>query len=200
MNKSFLCILLLLPFLLPAQNKSIPLHISFFNESTSVPFTKLLTKPFHPGIQTGTEFTIKARKHSRLFQTVNLNYYYHQHLNQGIAAFTEIGYSHRIGSRFAVAGLLGLGYLHTIATADEFVFADGHYELRKDKGNARLYPTLSFDISCRLNSKSIQSPSLFLRYQAWAEYPYSPGFIPVMTHINLHAGATFFIIKSHQHK
>jgi len=44
-----------------------------------------------------------------------------------------------------------------------------------------------------LDMLQTNSPKIFMRYQSWAEYPYSPDFIPVMTHINLHLGAKFFI-------
>jgi len=88
---------------------------------------------------------------------------------------------------------LGLGYMHTFATTEEFTFSNGHYEKKTDKGNARLYPSLSFDIAYYLKKTEKNSPKIFIRYQSWVEYPYSPDFIPVMTHINLHIGAKFFI-------
>ncbi len=70
---------------------------------------------------------------------------------------------------------------------------NGQYEKKADKGNARLYPSFSIDIGYYLKKAHTHSPKIFMRYQSWAEYPYSPDFIPVMTHINLNLGAKFFI-------
>lgn len=175
------------------QGKAIPLNISLFNESTAVPFTRFITTPIHPGIQAGTEFNYKVKEYTRLFQTANISYFYHNYLAQGIGLHTELGYEYRLKNGLAFSGLLGVGYMHTFATAEEFTFTDERYEKKADKGNARLYPSLSVDIGYYLKRADKESPEIFLRYQSWAEYPYSPDFIPVMTHINLHIGAKFFI-------
>lgn len=179
-----------------SQNRPIPLCLSLFNESTAIPFTRLFTTPIHPGIQMGTEFDYSRKPHARWFQTANLSYFYHNYLTQGIGINTELGYEYRMTGGFVVAGLFGLGYMHTFATTEEFIFSGGQYEKKGDKGNARLFPSLSFDIGYYLHPAEPYSPKIFLRYQAWAEYPYSPDFIPVLTHINLHAGVKFFIYKS----
>lgn len=179
-----------------SQVRPFPVTASFFNESTAIPFTRFFTTPVHPGIQIGTEFEYNTKAHSRWFQTANLSYFYHNYLTQGIGLNTELGYEYRMTGGFAMAGLLGVGYMHTFATTEEFTFSGGQYVKKTDKGNARLYPSLSFDIGYYLHASSTYSPKVFLRYQAWAEYPYSPDFIPVLTHINLHIGVKFFINKS----
>ncbi len=181
------------PLLLFGQGKVTPINVSIFNESTAIPFTRFLTTPIHPGFQLGTEFNYKAKKDSRLFQTANISYFYHNYLVQGIGLNTELGYEYRLKYRLAFEGLFGLGYMHTFATAEEFNFTNGHYEKKADRGNARLYPSFSMDIGYYLKKSETNSPKIFLRYQSWAEYPYSPDFIPVMTHINLHVGVKFYI-------
>ena len=193
MIKKILSIALLAPIILFGQTKSVPVNISVFNEATAVPFTRFFTTPIHPGIQVGTEFNYKIKEHGRLFQTVNLSYFYHNYLSQGIGITTELGYEYRLTFGLAFEGLLGVGYLHTFATTEEFVFKDGHYEKKTDIGNSRLYPTLSLDVGYYFRQSDKNSPKIFLRYQSWAEYPYSPGFIPLMTHINLHIGIKFLI-------
>ncbi len=62
--------------------------------------------------------------------------------------------------------------MHTFATAEEFTFTNELYEKKADKGNARLYPSLSIDIGYYLKRADKESPQIFLRYQSWAEYPY----------------------------
>lgn len=181
------------PTILWSQTKPIPINLTLFNESASIPFTRFLTTPLHPGIQIGTEFDYNQKTHARLFQTANLSYFYHNYLAQGIGIHTELGYEYRLSSGFAFTGLIGVGYLHTFATTEEFVLENGQYVKKNDKGNARLIPSLSFDIGYYLRCSETNSPKIFLRYQAWAEYPYSPDFIPVLTHINLHVGMKFFI-------
>ena len=174
--------------------RPLPVNISVFNEATALPFTKLITIPVHPGLQLGTEFNYRERASTRLFQTANLCYFYHHHLNQGIGIFSELGYEYRLPAGFSFTSLFGLGYLHTFATAEEFTFSNGQYEQRADLGNARLFPSLSLDIGYYMKRENATGPKIFLRYQSWIEFPYSPGFIPVMTHINFHLGLKFFML------
>jgi hypothetical protein len=193
MKNILILIWLTTPVVLFGQGKAIPINVSFFNEATAIPFTRIVTTPVHPGIQVGTEFNYKIKEHSRLFQTANISYFYHNYLAQGIGFNTELGYEYRLKFGLAFSGLLGVGYMHTFATAEEFTFTNGQYIKKADKGNARLYPSFSIDIGYYTKKAKINSPKIFIRYQSWAEYPYSPGFIPVMTHINLHVGLKFFI-------
>ena len=190
-----------MPGLMTGQSKPIPVSISLFNESTAIPFTRFITTPVHPGIQVGSEFDYSQKKHSRLFQTADVSYFYHNYLAQGIGLSSALGYEYRLSNGLAFEGLLGIGYMHTFATTEEFTFTDGQYVKKTDKGNGRLIPSLSFDIGYYWHPSSDDSPKVFLRYQAWAEYPYSPDFIPVLTHINLHLGVKLFInTKSKNHE
>ncbi len=193
MNRILMFLVFITPTVLFGQQKTIPINISVFNESTAIPFTGFVTTPIHPGIQTGTEFNYKVKGCSRLFQTANISYFFHNYLAQGIGLNTELAYEYRIKSGLAFEGLIGIGYMQTFATAEESKFANGHYEKETDNGNARFYPSFSIDIGYYLKKSDKNSPKIFIRYQSWAEYPYSPDFIPVMTHISLHFGAKFFI-------
>ncbi len=177
------------------KSKPMPINVSLFNESTAIPFTRFITTPVHPGIQVGTEFDYTSKAHTRLFQTLNASYFYHNYLAQGVGLYSELGFEYRMTSGLSFTGLFGLGYMHTFATTEEFTFSDGQYSKKADKGNARLFPSLSLDIGYYLRASEAISPRIFIRYQAWAEYPYSPDFIPVLTHINLHAGVKFFLTK-----
>lgn len=193
MNRLLIFLIFITPAVLSGQGKTIPINISVFNESTAIPFTRFVTTPVHPGLQLGTEYNYKVKEHSRLFQTANISYFFHNYLAQGIGLNTELGYEYRLKSGLAFEGLIGVGYMHTFATAEEFKFVNGQYEKKADIGNARLYPSFSVDIGYYLKKTVKNSPKIFVRYQSWAEYPYSPDFIPVMTHISLHVGAKFFI-------
>lgn len=198
MKGALLTIAILIPLLTCGQNKdkAVPINISLFNEATAIPFTRFITLPIHPGIQIGTEFNYTEDEHFRLFQTANISYFYHNHLNNGIGINSELGYELRTNFGLSFSGLLGIGYMHTFAVAEEFTFSDGQYKMKADEGNPRLYPSISLGINYYLRKAETNSPQIFIRYQSWAEYPYSPGFIPVMTHINFHVGAKMFIKKS----
>lgn len=193
MNRLLIILILFVPKVLLGQGKTIPINISIFNESTAIPFTKLITTPIHPGIQLGTEFNYKVKEHYRFFQTANISYFYHNYLAQGIGLNTELGYEYRLKFGLSISGLLGVGYKHTFGTAEEFTFVNGQYIRKTDKGNARIYPSISLDVGYYIKKQEKFSPKIFIRYQSWAEYPYSPDFIPIMTHINFHIGAKFFI-------
>ncbi|WP_338792266.1 hypothetical protein [Bernardetia sp. MNP-M8] len=185
-----------------ANAQKIPVQISIFNQSTAIPFTRFFTTPVHLGLQVGTEFNYSKEYYSNFpqkshhwFQTVNASYFYHKDLAQGIAVFSELGYEKRFKFGLALQALLGVGYLHTFSTQDEFALVDGVYKKKKDRGNGRLYPTFSLGAGYYLKPSEKYSTKLFVRYQSWAEYPYSPGFIPIMTHINFHVGYKFFVSK-----
>ena len=89
--------------------------------------------------------------------------------------------------------LLGIGYLHSFSTQKEYQFENGSYQNKRDKGNSRAMLSVGTGLGYRLQKRNLCSPEIFMMYQSWAEYPYSPGFIPVMTHTNLQLGTKFFI-------
>lgn len=171
----------------------LPISVSVFNEGTALPFTQFLTLPIHPGIQVGTEFTYHHKGVNRIYQTVNGAYFYHNYMAQGYYLNTEIAYEFRTKFGLAFGALFGVGFLHTFSTQAEYALTDGEYIRKRDKGNPRLMPSLALDLGYYIKSKTTPGTKIFLRYQGWAEYPFSPGFIPIMTHINLHLGVKFHI-------
>lgn len=168
-----------------------PLKWSLFNESTAVPFTRFMTLPIHPGIRMGTEFRYTNKVRNHWLQTVNASYFYHRNLVHGIGISTETGYEYRSRFGLSFSVLIGLGYLHTFSVADEYVFKNGTYSKRSDLGNARFAPSLSLQAAYYFSSRKY-APCVFMSYESWIEFPYSPGFIPLMSHINLHIGTKFF--------
>jgi hypothetical protein len=173
------------------QGQTVPVRVTLGNESTAIPFTRFFTVPVHPSVQLGTDFTYRMGKHSRLYQTANLGYLFHNHLYQGFWVSSEAGYDYRFGFGLNLKVLLGAGYLHTFATQQEYQFRDGAFESGMDWGNPRLVVSLALGAGYRLHRERQDSPEVFLLYKPWFEYPYSPGFIPVMTHITLEAGIRF---------
>ena len=133
--------------------------------------------------------------HSYRYQTINIGYIYHQYLFQGIYLNSEFGYDYLLSKYLSIKTNIGLGYLHTFSTGAEYQLQNGVYSAGADKGNARMMPTLSVGLGYRIRKQEVQSPEVFLLYKSWVEYPYSPGFIPVMTHVNLEMGIKFNLNK-----
>ena len=172
-----------------------PLKISFFNESTSIPYTQLLSTPVHPGMQIGTEFDWKETNKIRLFPSVNVGYMFHNKLFQGIYANVELGFDYKFSFGLNLKSSLGVGYLHTFTTRKEYQFIDGAYVAKGDKGNSRIMPSFSLGMGYRLKPDDVKSTELFLMYQSWLEFPYSPSFIPLMSHNSFHIGSKFYPFK-----
>jgi len=179
-----------------AVAQSPPLVVaSLFNESTSMPYTRFVTTPVHPGIQLGTEFKLREGRGGRMYLGAHGGYFHHDHLAQGFYLGSELGYAYRTAIGTSVGASLGLGYLRTYVTGPEFVFANGSYHRRPDTGNGRMMPSFSLEIGQHLR-KEHYAPQLFVRYQTWLEYPYSPGFIELMSHTSLHVGYRFLLRSS----
>lgn len=170
--------------------------ISVFNEATTIPFTTFINTPLHPGMQVGTEVDIKKGNRFRFYPTINLGYMFHSNLFQGIYAKAELGIDFKSSFGLNLKSKWGLGYLHTFATRQEYQLKNGRYESKKDKGNSRFMPSITFGIGYDLRKNDPYSPELFLLYQSWIEYPYSPGFIPIMAHTNIHLGTKIFTTKN----
>ncbi len=169
-----------------------PVTISVFNESVGLPFTPLLPAPIHPGMALGTEFTVNQRTWSSSLVSVNLGYYFHKNLNQAVFLQASYGYEFRGGFGLSSQVSIGLGYLHVIRNQPEYKLENGTYVATSGLGRPRLLLSPSIDIGYYVRPKEIKSGRVFIRYQPWLEYPFSPGFIPVLPHANLHVGYKFY--------
>ncbi|MBL7963638.1 MAG: hypothetical protein JNM31_07310 [Flavobacteriales bacterium] len=171
------------------------LSISLFNQSTAIPYTRFFTTPVHPGIQVAAELDLNERPRGRAFTGAHLGYFFHNHLAQGFYIGADLGYETRTTIGISFAGMLGLGYLRTYATKPEFILQNGIYQQERDRGNGRIMPSLSLETGYYLRPDR-HSSQFFIRYQSWLEYPYSPGFIELMSHISLHVGVRFSIRRN----
>jgi len=177
-----------------------PVSIALLNESTAIPFTRLITTPVHPGIQVGTEADLNQYAHSRVFIALHIGYFYHKSFAQAIYVKPSLGFEYNHASGFGISGSLGLGYLHTFTTQDEYKLIEGEYTRRADAGNARMMPSLALSLNYRLKPGEVTSPKIFFTYESWVEYPFSPGFIPVMTHLTTQLGVQFFPFNDGSHE
>lgn len=192
MKRIVLLIFTLFPLTSYAQDSTLPFRIMVGNEATAIPFTQVFTTPVHPAIQIGTEFDWRESDHFRLYPAVNIGYMFHKRLFQGIYLNGELGLDFKTNFGLNLKSALGLGYLRTFTTQQEFQFEDGRYKSDSDRGNSRIMPSLTVGLGYRLEPSDYQSTELFILYQSWLEYPYSPGFIPLMSHTNLQIGSKFY--------
>jgi len=172
-----------------------PVTLSLFNEATTLPFSTGFNTPIHPGAQLGTEFDWKTSKHFKIYPSVNIGYMFHRKLFQGIYANVEIGFDYKSNFGINIKSKIGLGYLHTFTTRQEFQLKNGKYESKRDRGNSRIMPSITLGVGYDLNKNDPYSTEIFVLYQSWIEYPYSPGFIPLMGHTSFHLGTKFYTSK-----
>lgn len=121
---------------------------------------------------------------------------FHRKLFQGIYLNADVGIDYQTNFGINIKSKLGLGYLHTFATQQEFQFNGNGYESKADRGNVRIMPSFTLGLGYNLDKDNPRSTEVYLLYQSWIEYPYSPGFIPLMTHTNLHLGTKFYPFNS----
>lgn len=170
-----------------------PVKVAISNEATAIPYTRFVTTPFHPTLQVGTEYFYSNGAHHDFYQTVNAGYIFHHYLYQGIYLNTGLGYDYIFPFGLKLKSNFELGYLHTFSTQDEYQLKNGDYVQGTDWGNARLMPVLSIGLGYVIKNKNICSSEIFMLYKSWVEYPYSPGFIPAMTHTNLEIGYKHYV-------
>ena len=168
----------------------LPLTISVFNESTSMPYTTLWSEPVHPGIQIGTEYRGDSRRRVAFFPSVSVGYMFHRNLFHGLFVSADVGFEYRHPSGVNLKAKLGGGYLKTFATRTEYVLVGGELVPKKDRGNSRVMPSLTLGLGYRLRPGEARSPEIFMLHQTWLEYPYAGDFIPLMSHTNLHLGVS----------
>ena len=190
-NLKFLFLIIVLPGSVYGQNGR-PLTITLGNEATALPFTQVISTPVHPTIQFGTEFDWRESDHFRLYPAVNIGYMFHKKLFQGIYINGEVGLDFKTSFGLNLKSALGLGYLRTYTTQQEFQFENGRYKSGRDTGNSRIMPSLSLGLGYRFKPSDYRSTELFVMYQNWLEFPYSPGFIPLMSHTTLQVGSKFY--------
>ncbi len=152
----------------------------------------------HPGVQVGTEFNWKESKHFRLYPSISVGYMFHRKLFQGLYANLELGFDYKASFGLNLKSKIGLGYLHTFSTQQEFQFDNGEYRSSGDTGNSRIMPSFTTGLGYRLNPTKNNASEIFVLYQSWLEYPYSPGFIPLMAHTNLHLGLKFYPFEKNE--
>ena len=165
------------------RRPALPLTFSLFSESVSLPTLRGFLRNPNLGVRLGTELYYRNRPGAKLFQTVNLGYYYHRSLHHGLYVSTELGYRRYLGPLF-VDGTIGGGYLHLVSRVPVYAPAgDGNFTKPSPRFH-KFMPTLGVGAGCRLTEYA----SLFARYELFGQMPIAQD-IPVLPHKALHLGA-----------
>ena len=192
-------LILLLLGTLSAQSE-MPISLSVYNESVSMPFTNWWSDPIHPGIELGTEFRRNSDRKLQVYPGIKLGYLFHRKLFQGAYARVDIGFDYRHRSGISLKAKLGAGYLRTFSVRTEYRLEDGQLRALPDKGNHRIMPSLSWGLGYRLRPRDPRSTELFVLHETWIEYPYAGDFIPLIAHTNMHLGAIFYPFLSQKNR
>lgn len=184
-NGVLLSLLLLTSWLIEAQDDSrqltLPVIVSLFSESVSLPNFRGLFKSPGWGVRIGTEFYYSQKENRQLLQTLHLGYYHHSGFQQGIWLNSEFGYRKFVGNFFADA-TIGAGYLHLISELKRYkpngdAYAPASQRLHK------FMPSLGLGLGYQFNNVAI-----FSRYELFGEIPFNYKGTPVLPHKTLHAG------------
>lgn len=160
----------------------LPITISVFSESVSLPNFRGFLKNPNWGVRIGTEFYYKNGTNRQLLQTLNLGYYRHDGLQQGLFVSSEFGFRKFIGDFFADA-TIGAGYLHLISELKRYEPAGGGYKNASQRLH-KIMPTVGLGLGYRFGDVT-----LFSRYEMFGEMPFGYGGTPLLPHKALHIGA-----------
>ena len=180
-----------------AQEKKIPLTLSFIDNSTSLPGygnLGLFTSP-HAGLTVGTYHNYKSNDKRDIFQNYKLGFFYHQLSQFAVQLYTETGYRYKFKNGFSVEGMAGGGYLHSFPDLQQFVFKNGDYVKKKTFGRPGVMATASIGIGYDLEKKYKKPIRLFIQYQFWIQAPFVKNYVPVLPNTALQVGARFYITK-----
>ncbi len=74
------------------SGNGLPLRVSLFNETATLPSVSRLTARLNPGVSVGTELYYRQGKKHQWIQTLNLGGFHHNELATSFLLTTEVGY------------------------------------------------------------------------------------------------------------
>lgn len=163
------------------KGMKMPITVSLFTESVSLPNFRGFFKNPNWGVRIGTEFYYRQNDGRQLLQTLNFGYYRHDGLHHGMFASTEFGYRKFIGNFFADA-TIGAGYLHLISELRRYE-SDGIGYRPASQRMHKIMPTIGLGMGYRFGDVTV-----FSRYEMFGEMPFNYGGSPVLPHKALHFG------------
>ena len=167
-----------------SQKGTLPLTITLFSESVSLPNFRNIFKNPNLGIRIGTELYYSKNESRQLIQTINLGYYYHKDFQNGLYLSSEFGYRKFFNNAF-VDATVGVGYLLINSALPRYERNGNDYE-RIGNTFGRIMPTIGLGAGYRFDKVSI-----FSRYEMFGETPFNYKGVPALPHKAIHVGTRF---------
>lgn len=164
-----------------SQKGNLPLIITLFSESVSMPNFRNIFKNPNLGIRIGTELYYSKNESRQLIQTINLGYYYHKDFQNGLCLSSEFGYRKFFNNAF-VDATVGVGYLLINSALPRYERNGNDYE-RIGSTFGRIMPTIGLGAGYRFDKVSV-----FSRYEMFGETPFSYKGVPALPHKAIHVG------------
>ncbi len=159
----------------------IPLTVTVFSESVSLPNFKNVFKNGSLGVRIGTEFYYSKSDSRQLVQTINLSYYSHKDLHNALSLTSEFGYRRFFGNAFADA-TVGMGYMLIHSAMPRYENVNGEF-IKTSSTFGRFAPTLGLGAGYRFKKFSA-----FSRYEMFGEMPFGFKGITALPHKTIHLG------------
>ncbi len=169
---------------LQAKGMKVPITVTIFSESISLPNFRNIFKNPNLGIRLGTELYYAKNSSRQLIQTVNLGYYYHKDFQNGLYLSSEFGYRKFFNNAF-VDATLGVGYLLVHSALPRYAIKGNDYQ-RIGSTFGRIMPTLGLGAGYQFNKVAV-----FSRYELFGETPFGLDGVPALPHKALHVGTRF---------
>ncbi len=181
----------------PSERQELPLVVAGMQQALDVPLgNNLFTGPLHPGFVVGSEVEYLHGRYGRLFQTANIGYFHHRHLDRVVFLNTEIAYGYDLDFGLGFEVLHGVGYGHLFTDRQLYSLETG--EAATDWGQPSVLVSLALGINYDLRTREIAPLTLFVRYQSLLQFRFaSQAPLPVMprtifsvgTKIHFHSGS-----------
>lgn len=170
------------------QKRPWPITLSVFSESVSLPNFRGFFQNPNWGLRVGSEFYYGRQAGHQWLQTVNLGYYRHNGLQQGLYVSSEIGYRRQFGGFFADA-TIGVGYLHLLSALARYRPSGDGYQ-PAPRHLHKIMPTAGLGLGYQW-----RDVAFFTRFELFGEIPFSYGGSPVLPHQSLHLGTRLHAFK-----
>ena len=190
---TLLCICLWATVSIQAQEtpNPIPIRITLFTHSVGMPLKKAIKKPLNWGVSVGTTlFYRKGSSHS-LGQGIDLAWYRHKELGQGVMLTTSLRYEYTSSFGLSVGPILSAGYLMTFSENDTYSLnSSGEYEKISLASRSAAVVGLGARLGFDLGKVSDLPLKPYVEYDWKAQFPHSQ-FTFIFPHSMVHVGAAY---------
>ncbi|MEM7367577.1 MAG: hypothetical protein AAF587_03180 [Bacteroidota bacterium] len=174
------------------QDKAmIPLRIGLVTHSVGMPFKNPIKRPLNWGISIGTTFVLKQGKISNWGQDIDMTWYRHQELGQGILLYTSLMRDFQTNFGLSIGPKVGLGYLHTFSGKQVFALQEnGSYQQVTDFGRGGLLIGLGARMGWDLEKQTQIPIKPYIEYEWKGQVPHSQ-FTTLFPHSFVQLGAQY---------